>query len=65
MYQNCWAIDAVVERMTERAIREMSVTAVSLDHPWNVHACAGGREQLTTPSLTVIEMHEEQHDGRR
>jgi hypothetical protein len=32
MYQNCWAMDAVVETMTESAIKEMSVAVVSTDN---------------------------------
>jgi len=31
MYQNCCAIDAIVETMTERDIKEMSVAAVSIE----------------------------------
>ena len=64
MYQNCWAMDAVVETMTESAIKEMSVAVVSTD---NQGRCRVVQEEgkRTTPALTMVEMHKEQHDGRR
>jgi hypothetical protein len=51
-------MDAVVEMMTESAIKEMSVAVVSIVIKGG---CLPVRRmgKRTTPALTVVEMHEE------
>ena len=60
IYQNCWAMDAVVEMMTESAIKEMSVAVVSIGIEGKC-LLARRKGKRTTPALAVVEMHEKQH----